>query len=230
MALKTTKSALASVLLIGALAFTGCGAANEAKDAATSAISSAPTGLTQENKDALQGFMGEYTTAMLTSNITENADGVQQLSDLMDTSEISDANTTADVVKYINELPDEERKKIMDFIEQTDPLYSMTYHEGMSEGQKFVNSFVNIIAAASLEELGLGSEPTETAATLDMSQVTFDDAKGTALVPNAALSTAAADQDPDDETQQIDVIFKDGKWQLDGLASYERKAKAIDQA
>lgn len=227
------KLALTSLVLAGALAFAGCasGSSDTASDSSSSvsATAAATPTLSQADKDSLKEFVADYTNTLLTTNLLEGESPKDALSDITNDDALRDIRNVSEMTAAFDKLPADKHQKAMDYVEKNDPLYGMTDHEGMSDGEIFLNSFVNIAAAVGIESArAVGPLPTEGMGSVDLEKVTFDENKAT--IPNSAINSASQSSNSNEDLQFVDAIFVDGSWKLNGKASLDRKAAAMDSS
>lgn len=216
MAISSKKSALASVFLIGALAFTGCGAADQAKDSVAAASESA----NQVSLDGIQTLVDDYTKAL--TDTTDLQSSVQSL----------EADKLATITKVINSVGDnvENIKSIEDAVSglssdekatlkeilknDANKLPKITDYSDMSDDQQLSLDFINLILA-----IGLSQDNIEV--TADNNKVNTDDLHldgNTVNVPAKALADGIGESSTDEQKffSELPAIYVDGQWKING--------------
>ncbi|ORC16089.1 hypothetical protein A7979_05670 [Rothia nasimurium] len=236
MATYRSKTALTSAFLIGALAFAGCGAANDAADSASNAAESASAsqGLTDEQKGQVETTIKDYFTALATAEMpAEPPADIQEILSQVNSS--ADFESLEGIASALSPLSDEDKQKLDDYVKGLDPTYDLFDRSDISVEQSIVLSLVS---------LGMGNAATaddqESIATItvDTDKVTFTE--DTATLPADAFSIGGSASAESSEsavsgnpfTEGPGVIFdgtvlklENGEWKIDA-ASY---LKSLDQ-
>lgn len=217
MAISTKKSAIASAFLIGALAFTGCGAANDAKDVVSSAVESVKDVPTE----GIQTFADDFTKAM-----TSNTDAESQIEKLVEDSNFVAAMTTitgsdGEDIKAIEEsvskLSDEQKAALKKLSEgDLNKFKDITDYGDLNDDQKITLDFTNFILSSTISEEKTGD--------LADNKINLDDLSldGTRVeVPMKAIQELSDNQDDKDFFSKVPAVYTDGTWKLDGEKYYE---------
>lgn len=218
MAISSKKSALASAFLIGALAFTGCGAADQAKDSVAVASESA----NQVSLDGVQTFADDYTKAMtqadnLEEKVSSYRNDEQFVAAMTAISSAEDSDINA-MQKAVEEMPQEQRdalKKLID--DDANPIKGIVDYGDMSDAEQITLVFTNMVLADTIT--GDASDINMDDNKLDLNSLSLD---GTNVeVPMKAIQNITDNQDDKDFFNKIPATYTDGSWELDGKKYYE---------
>lgn len=238
MATYRSKTALTSAFLIGALAFAGCGAANDAADSASNAAGSASAsqGLTDEQKGQIETTLKDYFTTLATAELpSEPPADIQEI--LSNVSVGSDFESLESTASALSSLSDEEKQKLDDYFKGLDPTYDFIDRSDISIEQSIVLSVMTLSMGnvATSED-----QSTIETLTVDTDKVTFTEDTAT-LSADAFLIGGSASSDPSDSADVegnpfregpgamldgTELKFENGEWKIDA-ATY---LKSLDQA
>lgn len=216
MAISSKKSALASAFLIGALAFTGCGAADQAKDSVAAASESA----SQVSLDGIQTLVDDYTKALTDTTDLQNAvqslesDKIDVITKLLDSigDNTDNLKTVEDAVSNLSAEDKATLKEVLK--DDANKLPQITDYSDMSDDQQLSLDFINLILA-----IGISQQNIEV--TDDNNKVNVDELKpdgNTVNVPAKALADSSGESADGEQKffSELPAIYVDGQWKING--------------
>ncbi|MFW0183458.1 hypothetical protein ACN082_08125 [Rothia sp. CCM 9417] len=210
-----------SALLIGALAFTGCGANPEkAQEAAASASAS----VAQANLNGVQTLADDYATAMTDVDPTAlesalSADEQARFTEIFSGAD-RDIETVADLEQFFSELSPEDQDLLRKVVSSDSlKIHDLIDYSDMDDNKKLTLDFLNFILV-----LGFTMDGTEIS--LDNNKINLDELSldGTQVeIPVKALAeTDSATESMKDFFNHIPVRYVDGAWKINGNKYLEK--------
>lgn len=243
MATYRSKTVLASALLVGALAFAGCGAANDATDSASKAADSASSaldqGLTDEQKGKLEPAIKDYFKTISTAELpSEMPEDIQAILEKVDPDD--DVKSTKNMADALSKLSEEDQQKLESYLKDADPSYDLFDRSGISTAESIVLSIMNMSLGSSLASSDLASVDTFT---VDTSKVEFNDktavTKADSFVLNASSSASPSDDTQSDSVDEdspallfdgTTFTFEGDTWKIDAASFLGSLDKLVEKA
>lgn len=229
MAFSRSYSALASALLVGTLAFTGCGATNteKAQEAAASASASAA----QASLDGIQTLADDYLTAMTTSVdsatvrasfSTEEQTKVSEALGKID-EKTKDGITAAKLTEAIASLSQEEKDLLNKvFGAETHKAEPLIDYSNLNDDQKLALNFVDFALQLSLSTYSSGTDSADNK--INTSELSLDGTRVEFPVAPIANLDLLGDNGKT-FFNSIPAVYVDGTWKIDG----EKYLQKIDE-
>lgn len=221
MAFSRSYSTLASALLVGILALTGCGAQTEEQQAAAASASASAA---QESLDGIQTLADEYATAIATPLDSESI--LNRLSD-DEKSQLKDATSSMDssenspgLENFVAALSPEAKKSLRKLVgSNSNNINDLFDYGSLNDDQKLALDFLNfslqMSASQTVGDLNLSNNK------IAVNDLTLDGTRVDIPV-NVLANHELADDTEHDFFSQIPIIYVDGTWKIDGQKYLQR--------